>query len=1719
MDTINLSEFDAITFHFDGNNNDKDDISALPIAAAIAKSAGLEDKISFFYGNNVSENNNSNQEAAMRESAAFAETLGIDTYSYQDGLQKTTNELVKILNSGKKVLAIEGGPMETIYRALEQTNPANRGNVVLLSHSTWNEDRAEGSRPGGGEPRTWADLRQDFPEVQQIDIKDQNNGSNNDRGFNSFKWDWLDTTNNPVLQEARDKMQNAQGKVNDPSDAGMLFYAITGNETANPDDAKAFFDANPPSFSSNPSPNPTPTPTPTPDPNPGNEGDVFMAQDGQLVLEAESATPVGSWKSVSVDGETGLLWDAANSSYGKVPTGQTLSYAFETDESGSYNIAMHSGRIKSTMNGSDRYENGKGGKERSDTGNDAYVAIVNAETGEVVQKPTKLFTGLGSADRDLKWGTTFDANHKKSQAKVDLDANTQYRLEISGRSDGYVLDRITLSNDGVLKDANAPESPLKGSNPSPTPDPAPEPTPDPDPIPTPDPSPTPTPNQPLLTFALVNSETDKIVDGYENLDVNGSIDLNGLDVDQYSVIAQVNPNHPDAKTVKSVKFESSLGDRTENVAPYALFGDSTGDFAGKMLDTGDYTIKATAYTGTNGSGAAIDTANVGYTVVDTTSGSTPDPMPTPAPEPTPNQPLMTFALVDAETDEIVDGYENLGMGGSLNLSGLDVEKYNVVAKINPDYPDADAIESVKFESNLGDRIENVKPYALFGDIKSDYKGRVLDDGNVTIKATAYSKDAGKGEVIGSTNADYTIINTTQLDPASDGPSMGSDNTATKGDQGLTPDSSSPGIPEGEQDQTAKGPCPVTGGSVCNCKKEKDDKQETDNDSKAQSADVNAPGGDYMSGSGSDSGSDSGLDTPNLGGMDGKTVVVERDNQTSKIMGTSKDDVISIRTSTGNSTTTQAGGGEDTVILYGSDEIPTGNYHKMLANLKQNPVKTATDYFKSTHTVNLGSGKTDGADTLSLISEIGAIPKFMLKHTGDNGRINGQGVAGENGKAYDHWAGVFGFVDINNFDPDNDTLNLAGHTTTLGESFTKNGDFFQTVYSEQNANNKTGPRAGAAHDDTFLGLLKFEGGAASADAIVDAINLEGMKNYVVNGLGKEVFEGDPTSNKSNDTLTDEPLMTFSLVNSETDKIVKEYENIGNGSEIDLSGLDLEKYNVVAQINPDHFYADLVESVKFESNLGNSVENIKPYALFGDIKEDYKGKTPETGKVMIKATAYSKDGGNGKAIGSTNIDYTVVNTPANPDPNPDPNPPNPGGMEGKTVVIEKGDMTQRILGTRKDDIISIRSSTGNSTMTGAGGGSDTIILYGSDEIPKGNYHDMLEKLEKSPFRTATQYFDARHIVNLGSGKNDGADRLSLVSELGATPDVIEKHTGAGGRVDGKGVAGENNQAYDHWAGVFGFVNIANFDPNNDTLELAGHTTTLGKSFTKNGHFFQTVYSEQNANNKTGPRAGAAHDDTFLGLLKFRNGASSADDISKAINVRGMENYVVNGTGKQVYEGDPTSNQSNEMMASDDAPKGNDPKAALDLSNLESYGGKNQDKALTQTISNNNTAVRMEGNGWKKMGVNYTITPETILTFEFRSDAEGEVHSIGFDDNNTIRKGDRQTSFQLFGVQDWGNSDFETYVSGDGWQSFKIPVGEYFTGEKNYLTFGNDHDIANPDAVSEFRNVMLYDAGAGMGDDYGNSDDMLTGKMANQIMSTDLTSSKTASPLMTYEAAGMS
>lgn len=106
-------------------------------------------------------------------------------------------------------------------------------------------------------------------------------------------------------------------------------------------------------------------------------------------------------------------------------------------------------------------------------------------------------------------------------------------------------------------------------------------------------------------------------------------------------------------------------------------------------------------------------------------------------------------------------------------------------------------------------------------------------------------------------------------------------------------------------------------------------------------------------------------------------------------------------------------------------------------------------------------------------------------------------------------------------------------------------------------------------------------------------------------------------------------------------------------------------------------------------------------------------------------------------------------------------------------------------------------------------------------------------------------------------------------------------------------------------------------------------------------------------------------------------------------------------------------------------------------------------------------------------YQITSETVLRFEFNSNGKGEVQGIGFDNNNNIsRSSDAQQFFQVDGNQSWGIEDVDQYIVGqsEGFDQYSIAIGDFFTGKFDYLTIANDHDVTNPTAIGEFRNISL-------------------------------------------------
>ena len=59
------------------------------------------------------------------------------------------------------------------------------------------------------------------------------------------------------------------------------------------------------------------------------------------------------------------------------------------------------------------------------------------------------------------------------------------------------------------------------------------------------------------------------------------------------------------------------------------------------------------------------------------------------------------------------------------------------------------------------------------------------------------------------------------------------------------------------------------------------------------------------------------------------------------------------------------------------------------------------------------------------------------------------------------------------------------------------------------------------------------------------------------------------------------------------------------------------------------------------------------------------------------------------------------------------------------------------------------------------------------------------------------------------------------------------------------------------------------------------------------------------------------------------------------------------------------------------------------IQSYGGS-QDFSPATTVEDNGDTLHIVGNGWKKIALSYNVTADTILEFDFASNARGDAYS---------------------------------------------------------------------------------------------------------------------------------
>jgi len=118
----------------------------------------------------------------------------------------------------------------------------------------------------------------------------------------------------------------------------------------------------------------------------------------------------------------------------------------------------------------------------------------------------------------------------------------------------------------------------------------------------------------------------------------------------------------------------------------------------------------------------------------------------------------------------------------------------------------------------------------------------------------------------------------------------------------------------------------------------------------------------------------------------------------------------------------------------------------------------------------------------------------------------------------------------------------------------------------------------------------------------------------------------------------------------------------------------------------------------------------------------------------------------------------------------------------------------------------------------------------------------------------------------------------------------------------------------------------------------------------------------------------------------------------------------------------------------------------------------------LSNDGTSLSLQNNVWVATSTYFTVTEDTVLSFDYSSNVSGEIHGIGLDENSSPST---NRMFKLGGTQNWGISDYQYTANGDT-QHFDIPVGQYYTGRMR-LVMANDNDAGSGN-VGYFSNISL-------------------------------------------------
>jgi len=227
-------------------------------------------------------------------------------------------------------------------------------------------------------------------------------------------------------------------------------------------------------------------------------------------------------------------------------------------------------------------------------------------------------------------------------------------------------------------------------------------------------------------FNLMNAGNNNVIQAINDGDV---ILQSALPTDIISIEAVTNPSQ--LGSVHFILEGPFRHEQTESKLPYAIFGDNPqGNFNGRLMPPGEYSLIATPYTQSNAQGNSGTPKKINFTIQGEEVPS--------------NLQVTGFELFDAVTDSKV---LNLDDGTVINIQLLENDELTILINTLPDF-----VGSVELELNgpiSTSRVENTKPYAIFRNNSVELYGKKLTAGEYTIKATPYTQKNAQG-VSGST---------------------------------------------------------------------------------------------------------------------------------------------------------------------------------------------------------------------------------------------------------------------------------------------------------------------------------------------------------------------------------------------------------------------------------------------------------------------------------------------------------------------------------------------------------------------------------------------------------------------------------------------------------------------------------------------------------------------------------------------------------------------------------------------------------------------------------------------------------------------------------------------------------------------------------------------------------------------------------------------------------